>query len=270
MAETDPLLPSRLRRLAWFGRGEDRVSRSWLGAMRRWLETVRPAVMAPFTSAGNPPNAGGVFTDSGLWQRLTDADVIPEIRDIFAHPYSGIAPDADPNVDPWAIRYLEGVRNRLVNIPNEVYSEIIGEVERGIRQGTSIPDIASSIDQRLLDAGSARWTSRATMIARTETIGASNGGAFAAAIRRAQDEGELFPEKVWIATLDRRTRPAHQVADAQRVALLDPFQVGGAGLQFPGDPSGPAAQVINCRCSTLYVVAGETLDWTDRQMVRDE
>lgn len=223
--------------------------------------------MAPFTGAGNPPDAGGVYADPGLWQRLVDADVVPEIRDLFRNPYSAVAPDADMDTDPWAQRYLQGARNRLTGIPDEVYSQIVGEVERGIREGRSIPDIAADIDQRLLDSDSARWASRATTVARTETIGATNGGAFAAALQRAQAEGEPNPEKVWLATMDRRTRPAHQLADTQRVGLLEPFTVGGARMMFPGDPSGPADQVINCRCSALFVVLGETIDWTNRQFI---
>ena len=28
--------------------------------------------------------------------------------------------------------------------------------------------------------------------------------------------------------------------------------VGGAQMMFPGDPSAPASEVINCRCSVAY------------------
>lgn len=226
--------------------------------------------MAPFTGAGNPPDAGGVYADTGLWQRLIDADVVPEIRDLFRNPYSAVAPDGDPNTDAWAIRYLESARNRLTGIPDEVYSQIVGEIDRGIREGRSIPDIASDIDQRLMDSDSARWASRAVTVARTETIGATNGGAFAGAVQRAAMDGTLdTAEKQWLATMDQRTRPAHQLADQQRVGLLEPFTVGGARMMFPGDPSGPADQVINCRCSLLSLLAGEEVDWTNRAFIGD-
>jgi len=34
----------------------------------------------------------------------------------------------------------------------------------------------------------------------------------------------------------------------------EPFIIGGESLDYPGDPSGSAANVINCRCSVGYLV----------------
>lgn len=67
------------------------------------------------------------------------------------------------------------------------------------------------------------------------------------------------------STEDARTRESHREADKQRTLLTSPFIVGGEQLQFPGDPRGSAQEVINCRCTLLPVVLGETLDWTSRQ-----
>lgn len=67
--------------------------------------------------------------------------------------------------------------------------------------------------------------------------------------------------KEWAAVEDSRTRPAHAEADGQRRNMDDTFNVGGAALMYPGDANGPAKQVINCRCTTLYrpVIDGEIL-----------
>lgn len=70
------------------------------------------------------------------------------------------------------------------------------------------------------------------------------------------------------STDDARTRPTHREADGQRTLLTEPFRVGGAALLFPGDPRGPAQEIIMCRCSLLPVILGETLDWTHRAMRR--
>lgn len=56
------------------------------------------------------------------------------------------------------------------------------------------------------------------------------------------------------STHDHRTRHSHQDADGQTVGMQDAFQVGGYDLQYPGDPSGPASQIVNCRCSTTLGV----------------
>lgn len=55
--------------------------------------------------------------------------------------------------------------------------------------------------------------------------------------------------RVWNATKDKRTRDSHITMDGQEVALEEPFTSGaGHKLMFPGDPSAPAEETINCRC----------------------
>jgi hypothetical protein len=38
------------------------------------------------------------------------------------------------------------------------------------------------------------------------------------------------------------------------VPIDEPFIVSGEELMYPGDPSGSAGNVINCRCAIGYVV----------------
>src|SRR5690625_7523512 len=70
------------------------------------------------------------------------------------------------------------------------------------------------------------------------------------------DAGETVYRQWW-ATRDQRTRPAHRVAHEQTVPYGTPFRVGGADMRFPGDPAGPAYQVINCRCVMLILTGSE-------------
>lgn len=253
-----------MRALGWFARGEDSVARRWLSALGTWMNRVRPNALRPI-AAGGPPDPSAASQEQALWTQLMDERVIPEIRRLFDTSYRTIAPASDPNVDQRAIDYLQGVRNRLSHIPDQVYAQIVADVERGIRDGQTIDEIATAIQRRLTVAGSPYWAGRARTIARTETVGASNGGAFAAAVARALEEGDAEATKVWISTLDGRTRLEHRECDRQVQPLLQPFDVGGAQLMFPGDPSGPAHLVINCRCSILDIVGGMDLDWTNRQ-----
>ena len=48
----------------------------------------------------------------------------------------------------------------------------------------------------------------------------------------------------------------HLAADGQCVGMQERFIIpgvnGDAELRYPGDPSGPAACIINCRCATIY------------------
>lgn len=83
----------------------------------------------------------------------------------------------------------------------------------------------------------------AERVARTETISASNKGANVAY------EDSDASDKEWLATDDHRTRPTHNRADEQVVAIGDPFTVGGQVAQFPGDPTLTPDERVNCRCS---------------------
>lgn len=54
--------------------------------------------------------------------------------------------------------------------------------------------------------------------------------------------------KQWDSTLDGRTRDSHAQVDGEIRELNKPFS---NGLDYPGDPDGDAAEVINCRCALL-------------------
>lgn len=93
-----------------------------------------------------------------------------------------------------------------------------------------------------LDSERGYWQNRASRIATTEATGANNYAHLSALY------DEEMPGKEWISAGDSRTRPSHQSARGQIVPVDEPFIVGGATLMFPGDPSGPAREVIRCRC----------------------
>lgn len=99
---------------------------------------------------------------------------------------------------------------------------------------------------RHIDATQSQWETRADRIARTETTAAYNAGALDAG--RVEQAGV----KVWLATGDDRTRDTHLEASNTCVPLDGTFDVGGAALQMPGDPSGPPEETINCRCTVVF------------------
>ena len=67
---------------------------------------------------------------------------------------------------------------------------------------------------------------------------------------RAEDMGNSIT-KIWISTLDNRTRDAHADRDGEEIALDDEF---APGLTRPRDPNGAPEEICNCRCSLKYGV----------------
>lgn len=160
--------------------------------------------------------------------------------------------------------YLQQAVNRLVGIGNELWFNARTLLAEGIALGESQPKLA----QRIRDALGVTQP-RARVIARTESHGARNFAAHMT-MQRFESAYGVPPgvmRKEWQATGDTRTRHTHDVADGQVVGFSDPFIVGGFALAFPGDPTGPPQEVINCRCAPLAVFDPEDLNLNDNGTV---
>ena len=135
----------------------------------------------------------------------------------------------------------KGLYTKLGEDVGVLKKRIASEVTRSIATGSSYQQVA----QRL--AGQTRiGYNKAVRIARTEGHRIQTTAAMDA-MERAKDMGADVV-KQWDATLDDRTRESHMVVDGEIRELKEPFS---NGLDFPGDPDGGAAEVINCRCALL-------------------
>ncbi len=115
----------------------------------------------------------------------------------------------------------------------EELSETLGA---GIDAGEGVALLVNRIDEVFSDFP----LFRSRMIARTEATAANNKG-FIEAYRQSG----VANAKEWIATLDGKTRDSHSGLNGKIVGLDEEFS---NGLMFPGDSSGGADEVINCRC----------------------
>ncbi len=92
---------------------------------------------------------------------------------------------------------------------------------------------------------------RAENIARTEAM-SSLHEAQAQAIRQAVESGAIAASAVsfiWNTAEDSRVRDSHDTMDKQKQPMGRKFVTGnGVLLEYPGDPSGPPEEIINCRC----------------------
>jgi HK97 family phage portal protein len=110
----------------------------------------------------------------------------------------------------------------------------------GVAEGESIPELRDRILRVFTDLSSYR----ATMIARTESVGGYNAASHMAAL----DAGAT--RKTWLSTDDTRTRPTHRAARGSSVAMNKRFPLTES--RWPCDPAAPANQSIQCRCTLTY------------------
>ena len=162
----------------------------------------------------------------------------------------------------YALKFAQEVNQTTIDALHEILA-------RALADGTSVPDMQKQIDATFEawmgthDETDPDWqwflsrrpAYRTEMIARTETIRASNSG-----------NEELFREwgveqKEWLSTKDDRTRGLdpndkfdHWDADGQVVGINERFDVSGEMLDYPGDPTASPGNTINCRCAVLPVL----------------
>jgi SPP1 gp7 family putative phage head morphogenesis protein len=134
---------------------------------------------------------------------------------------------------------------KIKQITETTREDIAAIVQAGIKEGKSEREIGKLIRA----IATTKSASRAQTIARTETHAASQASANAS----AQATG-IEMQRVWVASNGERTRDTHRAADGQMVGMNDKFTVGGSELRYPGDPNGPAAEVINCRCAVVFEI----------------
>ena len=104
---------------------------------------------------------------------------------------------------------------------------------------------------RMVDRYRARLVSyRSETIARTEALRALGVGmdaAYRQAIERQIISGDRIV-RTWISARDPRVRDTHAGLDGQKRGINETWETRNGVLRYPGDPSAPASEVVNCRC----------------------
>lgn len=151
-----------------------------------------------------------------------------------------------------------GLYNALgVNV-KKLKKSITQEISRGIASSLPYSDIARNLKSTVNVP-----LSNAKRIVRTESHRIqqqSTEESRKAAAKRGADV-----VRQWDSALDGRTRPSHARVDGEIRELDEKFS---NGLMFPGDPSGGAAEVVNCRC-TANTRARWALDEEELQTLKE-
>lgn len=124
------------------------------------------------------------------------------------------------------------------------WEQLKASLSDGIRLGENIAQLI----ERVMTVMQDRIRSTPETIARTEVMGAANGGRLL-----AWQESGVVKAKTWLAALDERTRPTHVEAHGQTVGLYEDFVVGAGSGPAPGQIGLPEED-INCRCTMTAAV----------------
>ncbi|MEM6814906.1 MAG: phage minor head protein [Bacteroidota bacterium] len=147
---------------------------------------------------------------------------------------------------------LNNAGTRITSVREELIESLIKFISDGIENGQDIRTISRQLRKHILSRGFYRW--QIERIVRTETTAAAN-----LAATRAGENSRVVWEKEWISSRDSRTRRRpddafdHFDIDGMRVGRNDKFNIQGDLLDYPGDPNGQPANVINCRCTVAIV-----------------
>lgn len=159
----------------------------------------------------------------------------------------------------------ENLYTRLGHDITDLKKKITGEISRGLSSGQMYSEISRNI---------ASWAripkNNAMRITRTEAH-RIQVKATSDAQHKAKEKGADVV-KQWDSTLDSRTRESHVAMDGEIAELDDTFS---NGLEYPGDPSGDAEEVINCRCALLqrarWALGNDYTKWSeDADIVIDD
>lgn len=134
-----------------------------------------------------------------------------------------------------------------------------GNAERSINAAAKLGEpMAPERVEALVEAYRQRLLrQRAFTIARTESMRAASNGA-AEAWKQVSEKSNVPPQqfrRYWVSTNDDRTRDSHRempIVNARGVGLNEPFRLPDGGtIMHPHDPSAPASETINCRCTVV-------------------
>lgn len=185
---------------------------------------------------------------------------------------AGISGIAFNMIDDATVRRM--IKNGEMKLPNRKLDvakdkqwnkkTIQAEIMQGIIQGESIPQMSKRILPEITSKSDTEGKTKkelqgimkknaeaAVRTARTMTTEAENAGRLDS-MHEAEELG-LEYEKTWMSTHDERTRESHARMDGETVPLDEPFS---NKLMYPADPSGPAEEVYNCRCSLVRKLVG--------------
>lgn len=143
---------------------------------------------------------------------------------------------------------------KLVPGMNETSTEImLRSFQKAIKEGKTPAERALLVQEVSAQAATGEEgpfsMQRAVRVARTMSTAAANGGKL-----EGWKQSEVVTKKRWRSSGGSRTRKSHRKVNGDVKPLDEKFKVGDSWLMYPGDPSGEAKEIVNCRCTMQSVM----------------
>ncbi|MEZ2660505.1 phage minor head protein [Aneurinibacillus aneurinilyticus] len=160
----------------------------------------------------------------------------------------------------WSVKNKAAARyalklQALVPAMNETTTNImLRSFQKAIKEGKTPSERAQLVQEVSAQAAAGEagpfTMERAMRVSRTMSTAAANGGKL-----EGWKQSEVVTGKKWRSANQKRTRKTHKKANGQVKPLDEPFEVGKDKLMHPGDPTGSAEEIMNCRCTMHAVMA---------------
>jgi HK97 family phage portal protein len=179
--------------------------------------------------------------DGRYWRRRTGELLRPFVERAWKRGGASITGSFDLN-EPDVASALDDRIEELAGQVTATTEQVLRSqvLAHGVAEGESVPELRARLQRVFANLSDYR----ATMIARTETVGGYNQASFLAAL----DAGAT--RKTWLATADQRTRETHRQENGNTAAMNKRFTLTKS--RWPADPTAPAAQSIQCRCALTF------------------
>lgn len=240
---------------------EQPVARMSADIFRRQRDSVIARLRAELQAGGPARGRRSVIDDPfdlNEWIRETRGQARPVIELVIAQAGEDAMRDLAlgllfDGAAPETVRFLENRAQRFARLINETtWERLRASLAEGLTAGEGLDKMIARVEAVMGD----RIRSSGETIARTEVIGAYNGGTLL-----AWEQSGVVQEKVWLAALDDRTRPSHIDAHVRYntapIPLNALFEVGAARGPAPGQLGAPEEDV-NCRCRMVPIVRPAT------------
>ncbi len=233
----------------------DKAERRQLSKVKRYYKTEYKKGVESFVSEGQT-NFQLLFSETDLSKIYRDlyVNIGLQFAKWYARSfdkYTTKAVESGPFIDQWINSfgaYGSAVAAQRVVLVSGTAKDTLIKITQRLMSDPEFMTLGAVEQARILNNQFNNYSRyQSERLVRTEATAAANFATLESATT-------IFPGaqmmKEWIASFDDRTRSTHAEAGASNpVPYNDPFMVGGSFMMYPGDPSGPAAEVVNCRCS---------------------